>query len=172
MALNTFCLSLSQYFAKVLNCLCGSHLWQSYSASRVTTSHYLLHSSFTPRHFFPSPSSHSPFEDSQRQLGMCTAIAEYVRRGRFVSFSSLSPFGGSGAYRINDLPHSPFFVIRHSSFSPFFVILPPSAYCLRPITYSLFFRLETPILTFLALLYCIMNQPLIYPSYTNRPRFV
>ena len=52
MALNTFCLSLLQYFAKVLNCLCGSHLWQSYTVSRVTTSHYLLHSSFTPRHFF------------------------------------------------------------------------------------------------------------------------
>ncbi|EKY13563.1 hypothetical protein HMPREF9072_01519, partial [Capnocytophaga sp. oral taxon 324 str. F0483] len=25
-------------------------------------------------------------------------------KGRFVSFSSLSPFGGSGAYRINDSP--------------------------------------------------------------------
>ena len=48
-----------------------------------------------------------PFEDSQRQLGMCTAIAEYVRRGRFVSFSSLSPFGGSGAYQISNSLHSP-----------------------------------------------------------------
>ena len=27
---------------------------------------------------------------------------------RFVTFSSLSPFGGSGAYWINDSPHSPF----------------------------------------------------------------
>ena len=107
MALNMFCLSLSQYFAKVLNCLCGSHLWQSYTISRITTSHYLRHSSLAPRHFFASLSSQSLFEGSQRQLGMCTTIAEYVRRGRFVSFSSLSPFGGSGAYRINDSPHSP-----------------------------------------------------------------
>ena len=139
MALNTFCLSLLQYFAKVLNYLYGSHLWQSYSASRVTTSHYLRHSSFVPRHFFASPSSHSPFEGSQRQLGMCTTIAEYVRRGRFVSFSSLSPFGGSGAYRINDSSHSPFssLVIRH--FFLLSVILPPSAYGLRPIAFSLSF---------------------------------
>ena len=180
MALNTFCLSLLQYFAKVLNYLYGSHLWQSYSASRVTTSHYLRHSSFVPRHFFASPSSHSPFEGSQRQLGMCTTIAEYVRRGRFVSFSSLSPFGGSGAYRINDSPQIPPFegtqrqlgMCKGGCFIIFSVALPPSAYGLRPITSSSFFRLETPILTFLALLYCIMNQPLIYPSYTNRPRFV
>ena len=31
---------------------------------------------------------------------------------------------------------------------PFFVILPPIAYGLRPITSSSFFRLETPFLTF------------------------
>ena len=37
---------------------------------------------------------------------------------------------------------------------------------------SSFFRLETPFLTFLMLLYYSMNQPLIYPFYTNRPRFV
>ena len=37
---------------------------------------------------------------------------------------------------------------------------------------SLFFRLETLFLTFLALLYYSMNQLLIYPFYTNRPRFV
>jgi len=37
---------------------------------------------------------------------------------------------------------------------------------------SLFFRLETPFLTFLALLYDIMNQLFTYPFYTNRPRFV
>ena len=37
---------------------------------------------------------------------------------------------------------------------------------------SLFFRLETLFLTFLALLYYIMSQSLIYPFYTNRPRFV
>ena len=35
-----------------------------------------------------------------------------------------------------------------------------------------FFRLETPFLTFLALLYYIINQLFIHPSYTNRPRFV
>ena len=37
---------------------------------------------------------------------------------------------------------------------------------------SLFFRLETPFLPFFASLYYIINQLLIYPSYTNRPRFV
>jgi len=63
-------------------------------------------------------------------------------------------------------------VIHHSLFLPFSVTLPPSAYGLRPITYSFFFRLETPILTFLVLLYYIMNQLLTYPFYTNRPRFV
>ena len=118
------------------------------------------------RHYLPS------LRGSQRLLDMCTARAEYVIGGRFVTFSSLSPFGGSGAYRINDSPHSPFFVIRHSSFSPFSVVLPPIAYALRTITSSSFFRLETPFLTFLPLLYHIMNQLFIYPSYTNRPRFV
>ena len=122
--------------------------------------------SFLLRHYIPL------LEGSQRQLGMCPARAEYVRRGRFVSFSSLSPFGGSGAYRINDLPHSPFFVIRHSSFSPFFVMLPPIAYGLRPSAYSSFFRLETPFLAFLALLYYIMSQLFTHPFYTNRPSFV
>ena len=37
---------------------------------------------------------------------------------------------------------------------------------------SSFFRLETPFLPFLTLLYYIINQLFIYPSYTNRPRFV
>ena len=112
-------------------------------------------------HYPLSVATFSPFEGSQRQLGMCPERAEYVIRGRFVIFSSLSPFGGSGAYRINDSPHF-----------PFSVILPPTAYALRPIASSSFFRLETPFLTFLALLYYSMNQQLIYPSYTNRPRFV
>ena len=118
------------------------------------------------RHYLP------PLRGSQRLLDMCTARAEYVIEGRFVTFFSLSPFGGSGAYRINDSSHSPFFVIRHSSFSPFFVILPPIAYGLRPITSSLFFRLETPFLPFFASLYYTMSQSLIHPFYTNRPRFV
>ncbi|AVM55715.1 hypothetical protein C3V44_08870 [Capnocytophaga sp. oral taxon 864] len=52
------------------------------------------------------------------------------------------------------------------------VTLPPSAYGLRSITSSLFFRLETLFLTFLDLLYYSMNQLFIYPFYTNRPRFV
>jgi len=51
-------------------------------------------------------------------------------------------------------------------------MFPPSAYGLSPITYSSFFRLETPFLTFLALLYYIMNQLFTHPFYTNRPRFV
>ena len=54
----------------------------------------------------------------------------------------------------------------------FSVILPPSAYGLRPSASSSFFRLETPFLTFLALLYHAINQLFIYPFYTNRPRFV
>ena len=65
-----------------------------------------------------------------------------------------------------------FLVIHHSSFLPFSVTLPPSAYGLRTSTSSSFFRLETPFLTFLALLYYIMNQLFIHPFYTNRPRFV
>ena len=55
---------------------------------------------------------------------------------------------------------------------PFSFILPPSAYGLRPNTSFSFFRLETPFLTFFMLLYYSMNQQLIHPSYTNRPRFV
>ena len=55
---------------------------------------------------------------------------------------------------------------------PFSSILSPSTYGLRPIASSSFFRLETPFLTFLMLLYYSMNQQLIYPFYTNRPRFV
>ncbi|AVM55873.1 hypothetical protein C3V44_09805 [Capnocytophaga sp. oral taxon 864] len=64
------------------------------------------------------------------------------------------------------------FVSRHSSFHYFFRHTSP--YCLWPKAYCLFsfFRLETPFLTFLALLYYSMNQLLIYPFYTNRPRFV
>ena len=54
----------------------------------------------------------------------------------------------------------------------FSFILPPSAYGLRPIASSSFFRLETPFLTFLMLLYHSMNQQLTHPFYTNRPRFV
>ena len=54
----------------------------------------------------------------------------------------------------------------------FSFILPPSVYDLRPIASSSFFRLETPFLTFLALLYYSMNQLLIYPFYINRPSFV
>ena len=70
------------------------------------------------------------------------------------------------------LPSS--FVIRLSSFviSLFFPLHPPSAYGLRPSASSSFFRLETLFLPFLALLYYIMSQSLIYPFYTNRPRFV
>jgi len=37
---------------------------------------------------------------------------------------------------------------------------------------SLFFRLETPFLPFFVSLYYTINQLFIYPSYTNRPRFV
>ena len=76
-------------------------------------------------------------------------------RGRFVSFSSLSPFGGSGAYPINDSPqfppfegsqrqlnileeryfhHIPF-VIRLSSFVISFSF--PSYFPLVPIAYGL-----------------------------------
>nr|DAG01892.1 MAG TPA: hypothetical protein [Siphoviridae sp. ctYaH2] len=51
-------------------------------------------------------------------------------------------------------------------------MLSPSAYGLRPSASSSFFRLETPFLTFLTLSYHSMNQQLIYPFYTNRPRFV
>ena len=127
-----------------------------------------------------------PLQDSQRLLDMCTARTEYVIRGRFITFSSLSPFGGSGAYRINDSPHSPspsksardfhhiFFVIRLSSLviSSFFRHTPPSACGLRPSASSSFFRLETLFLTFLALLYHTINQLFTHSSYTNRPRFV
>ena len=54
----------------------------------------------------------------------------------------------------------------------FSVILPPSAYGLRPSASSSFFRLETLFLPFFVSLYYIMSQLLIYPSYNNRPRFV
>jgi|GEM_PF-3269046 len=66
----------------------------------------------------------------------------------------------------------PHLVIRSPSLLPFSVTLPSSAYGLRPITSSSFFRLETPFLTFLALLYNTINQLFIHPFYTNRPRFV
>ena len=66
----------------------------------------------------------------------------------------------------------PHLVIRSPSLLPFSVTLPSSAYGLRSITSSSFFRLETPFLTFLALLYNTINQLFIHPFYTNRPRFV
>ena len=87
--------------------------------------------------FSPFPSLHSPFEGSQRQLGMCTARAEYVRRERFVSFSSLSPFGGSGAYRINDSSQFPLIEGARERFLLIFRHTPsqclcPKAQCLFP----------------------------------------
>ena len=51
-------------------------------------------------------------------------------------------------------------------------MLSPSAYGLRPSVSSSFFRLETPFLPFFTSLYYIISQLFIYPSYTNRPRFV
>ena len=63
-------------------------------------------------------------------------------------------------------------VIHHSLFLLLSVTLLPSAYGLMPSATSFFFRLETLFLTFLALLYYIMNQLFIHPFYTNRPRFV
>ena len=106
----------------------------------------LRHLSLVTHHFSPFPSPHSPFEGSQRLLGM---------------------------YSTRDFHHI-FFVIRLSSFviSLFFPLHPPSAYGLRPITYSLFFRLETPFLPFFTSLYYTMNQLFTHPFYTNRPRFV
>ena len=68
------------------------------------------------------------------------------------------------------LPSS--FIIRLSLLLPFSIILPPSAYGLRPIACSSFFRLETSFLPFFASLYYTINQLFIYPFYTNRPRFV
>ena len=66
--------------------------------------------------------------------------------------------------------HFPFtFPVTTLSFS---FILPPSAYGLRPIASSSFFRLETLFLPFFALLYYIMNQLFTHPFYSNRPRFV
>ena len=65
-------------------------------------------------------------------------------------------------------------VIRLSSFviPSLFRHIPPSAYGLRPNASSLFFRLETLFLPFFVSLYYTMSQLLIYPFYTNRPRFV
>ena len=63
-------------------------------------------------------------------------------------------------------------LFRHSSFSRFSVILPPSAYGLRPSTSFSFFRLETSFSPFFASLYYTINQFFTHPFYTNRPRFV
>ena len=68
------------------------------------------------------------------------------------------------------LPSS--FVIRLSSFLPFPVTTFPLFRYTPPSASSSFFRLETPFLPFFASLYYTMSQLLIYPSYTNRPRFV
>ena len=68
-------------------------------------SHYLRQSSLVISSLFRPYLP--PLRGSQRLLDMCTARAEYVIGGRFVAFSSLSPFGGSGAYRINDSPQFP-----------------------------------------------------------------
>ena len=115
-------------------------------------SHYLHQSSLVIsslfRHYLPS------LRGSQRLLDMCTARAEYVIGGRFVTFSSLSPFGGSGAYRINDSPHSPSprevrerfssHFLRHSLSSFVISLFFPShfPYCLWPKAYHLFLFLS------------------------------
>ena len=94
-------------------------------------------------HTFTFSSLYSSFEK-------LSARTEYVRRGRFLSLPRhhIPPLKGARG------------------------MLFPIAYALRPMTYSSFFRLETPFLPFFVPLYYAMNQPLIYPSYTNRPRFV
>ena len=106
---------------------------------------------------------------------MLQSIAESVYRRIFSPYYlrlsvSNSPFEDSQQEIFITFPSS--FVSRHSSFLPFSIILPPIAYGLRPSAYSLFFRLETLFLPFFASLYYIMSQILIYPFYTNRPRFV
>ncbi|EKY14210.1 hypothetical protein HMPREF9072_01155 [Capnocytophaga sp. oral taxon 324 str. F0483] len=52
---------------------------------------------------------------------------------------------------------------KRGGFLRFSVTLPPSAYALRPSASSSFFRLETPFLPFLLLLYYTMNQLFIHP---------
>ena len=74
------------------------------------SSFVLCHSSFLPfsiatfplfhRYTPPFPSLHSPFEGSQRQLGMCPARAEILNRKKFSSFfpslHSFSPWERAG----------------------------------------------------------------------------
>ena len=55
--------------------------------------------------------------------------------------------------------------------SPFRRHIPPSPWE-RDGVRILFLSPRNPLLTFLPLLYYIMNQLFIYPFYTNRPRFV
>ena len=105
------------------------------------------HSSLVTRHFFPFSVTTFPLIEVASDNWVC-ALREI-----FITFPSS-------------------FVSRHSSFHYFFRHTPPIAYGLRPSTSSSFFRLETPFLTFLTLLYYIMSQLLIHPFYTNRPRFV
>ena len=114
---------------------------------------------------------------------MITNVTQKVQRQYiFFDFKNILPFNNCfllfspfpslhSPFEENPHHHSSLF-IRSSSFLPFSVILPPSAYGLRPITYSSFFRLETPFFPFLTLLYYTMSQSLIYPFYTNRPRFI
>ena len=78
--------------------------------------------------FLLFPSLHSPFEGSQRQLGMYPTRAECVIKGWFVSFSSLSPFGGSGAYQISNSLHSP--SLRKSARAEYVNRRITSTYCL------------------------------------------
>ena len=131
-----------------------------------------LHSPFERNPHYPRHSSFLPFSvitfpliEVASDSWVCAPQKRSMCKGGGLSpFSSLSSFGGSGAYRINDSLHSPF---EGGQGDVIFQCLWPKAQCL-----FLFFRLETPFLLFFVSLYYTMSQSLIYPFYTNRPRFV
>ena len=146
----------------------------SYLCLISTLSSFILRSFFVLSSFF----LRSFFVHSSFILRSFFVHSSFILRSFFVHSSSiLRPFFVHSSFILR-----PFLIDRATcpypcgSHLPVWLTLfrytPPSAYGLRPSAYSFFFRLETPFLTFFVSLYYTMNQSLIYPFYTNLPRFV
>ena len=171
LSLSYFCLisTLSPPYLRLISALSPPYLLLISTLSPPYLHLIFVHSSFILRSFFV----HSSFI-----LRPFFVHSSFILRSFFVhsSFILRSFFVQSSFILRSFLIDRATCICPCGSHLPVWLTLfrhtPPSAYGLRPITSSSFFRLETSFLTFLALLYHSMSQLLIYPFYNNRPRFV
>ena len=151
-------LSNSLFSNILISALSPSYLRSFFVHSSFILRSFFVHSSFILRSFFVHSSSilRPFFVHSSSILRSFFVLSSFFLRPFLIDRATCS-------YPCDSHPPVWLTLFRYT---------PPSAYGLRPITSSSFFRLETSFLTFLELLYYGINQLLIYLFYTNRPRFV